>query len=310
MNKIERVDTVLAGGQPDRPPLSLWYHFGHQYAGGKKFAEIALEYFAYYDFDFLKVMNDYYYPLPQGLQEVKTREDLKHIVRFDVEQCEWREQFDALKIINERLKGKAYFLDTVFDPWQVLVRSLSGRNVYSLMENEPDALLEALDVIADNLIAYSKKSLSLGTAGIFMSVPAAVEAMKREQFLKFVKPFSMKIFGAISGLGKMNTAHIHGDELYFDDIVDLPVPILSWWDRGPHGPSIEYGKGKFAGCVMGGIDQTLLTRNTIPFIKNHVREGLKMGGTTRFFLANGCSIENWGFPGAVKAVVEASREGV
>ena len=307
MTKIERVDRVLSGGEPDRPPVSLWYHFGHQHGGGREFAEITLEFFRYYDLDFLKVMNDYYYPLPQGLEEVKSGEDLKRIAPFDVEKCEWREQFTALEIIAERLSGRAYFLDTVFDAWQCLLRSLAGRRVYELMEREPEALLQALEVITDNLIAYCRKSLSLGTTGIFMSVPAAAEIVSRERFLTFVKPFTMKLFSAIAGLGKMNTAHIHGDDLFFDDIVDLPVNILSWWDRGPNGPSLAYGKEKFPGCVMGGIDQTLVTRNTIPFLRNHVREGLELGGRNRFFLANGCSIENWAYPGAISAVVRAGR---
>lgn len=84
MNKIERVDRVLSGDEVDRPPVTLWYHFGVQHAGGEQFARITTEYFNYYDFDYLKVMNDYFYQPPEGLDAVKTKDDLMRIAHFDV----------------------------------------------------------------------------------------------------------------------------------------------------------------------------------------------------------------------------------
>jgi uroporphyrinogen decarboxylase len=307
MDKIERVDRVLNGEEVDRPPLSLWYHFGIQHAGGEQFARISLEFFRYYDFDFLKVMNDYFYQPPQGLDAVKTAEDLKRIVPFDMNETDWREQFKALELISAELNGKAYFIDTVFDPWQSIRRNMAGENIEALMENEPAALLEALDVVADNLIAYCKKSLAIGTAGIFMSVPAAAELISRENFLKFVKPPAMKVFRAISGFSRMNTAHIHGENLFFEDVLDFPVDIFNWWDRGPKGPSLQWVKDRTPACVMGGIDQKIVARTTREFLKNHVREGIELGGKTRFFLANGCSSDSWGYPPSMLSIVEAAK---
>ena len=308
MNKIERVDTVLQGGKADRPPVSLWYHFGIQHSSGERFAKITLEYFDRYDFDFLKVMNDYFYPAPAGLDAIKTKEDLKRLTVVDVAQTDWKEQFRALEMIAAKLKGRAYFVDTVFDPWQSIKRNMGGENMNHLMENEPEALLEALSVVTDNLISYSRKSLSIGAAGIFLSVLADTVLVTRQQFLTFIKPFSVKLLEAVSGEGKMTTAHIHGEELYFDDVLDLPAPVLNWWDRGPTGPSLRHVKGRFAGCVMGGIDQKIVARTTRAFLKNHVREGIELGGEERFLLANGCSIATWTYPGAIDAIVSAARE--
>lgn len=307
MNKVERVDRVLKGDEVDYPPLSLWYHFGLQHADGEEFARITLQYFRHYDFDFLKVMNDYYYPAPAGLDTVRTKQDLERFTVFDVERSAWGEQFKALSLISREIKGRAHFLDTVFDPWQSIRRTVGGENMEHLVQNEPQALHDALDRVADNLIAYSRKSLSLGTSGMFMSVPAAKEIVSREVFLTFVKPYAQKVFKAFSGLGPMNTAHIHGDDLYFDDVLDFPVEIFSWRDRGDRGPSMESVKQRFSGSVMGGIDQTLFTRRSPAFLKNHVREGVALGGKRRFFLANGCSIDTWVNPAAVRAVVAASR---
>ena len=192
MNKIERVDRVLNGEEVDTPPISMWYHFGVQHADGEQFARISLQYFRHYDFDFLKVMNDYYYPAPAGLDTVRTKQDLERFTTFDVERSEWREQFKALSIITREIKGRAHFIDTVFDPWQSIRRSGAGENMEHLVQHEPQALHEALDRVADNLIAYSKKALSIGASGIFMSVPAAKEIVSREVFLTFVKPYARK----------------------------------------------------------------------------------------------------------------------
>jgi uroporphyrinogen decarboxylase len=307
MNKIERVDRVLNGEEVDRPPVTLWYHFGVQHAGGEQFAKLTLEYFNFYDFDYLKVMNDYFYPPPEGLEAVKTKDDLKRINHFNVEKCDWREQFGALKYISGELSGKAYFIDTVFDPWQSLRRNMAGENIEALMANEPDAMLTALDVIADNLIAYCKKSLSIGTAGIFMSMYAGEDLISRENFLRFVKPPAMKVFSAIAELGTMNTAHIHGEDLFFDDVLDFPVSIFNWWDRGPKGPSLQWVKERISGCVMGGINQKIVARTTREFLRNHVREGIELGGSKRFFLANGCSSDSWGYPPSMLTIVDAVK---
>ena len=135
MNKIERVDRVLSGEPVDRPPVTLWYHFGVQHLGGEHFAKITTDFFKFYDFDYLKVMNDYFYQPPEGLESVKTRDDLKRVVHFDVEKSHWQEQFKALEYISTELKGKAYFIDTVFDPWQSMRRNMAGENIEAQMGN-------------------------------------------------------------------------------------------------------------------------------------------------------------------------------
>jgi uroporphyrinogen decarboxylase len=308
MNKKEIVDRVLSGAVVERPPLSLWYHFGAQHGDGASFAKIALEFFFHYNLDFLKVMNDYFYPVPEGLTAIENRSDLQRLLRFDPLQCAWREQFKALEVIQRALEDKAYFIDTVFDPWQSLNRNLAAENMTHLMTQEPQALLDALDVVSDNLIDYCKTSLALGAAGIFFSIPAGSEIVSKSDFLTFVKPFARKVLEAINGLGPMTTLHVHGKDLHFDEVLDLPAPVFNWWDRGPKGPSLQQVLTKIRGCVMGGIDQTIVARRTCAFLRTHVQEALQLGGDARFFLANGCSIDTWVYPGAIETIVETARQ--
>jgi uroporphyrinogen decarboxylase len=307
MEKKARVDGVLNGETVDRPPLSLWYHFGIQHGGGEAFAETTLSYFDHYDFDFLKVMNDYFYPPPPGLEAIRSASDLQRLDRLAVTESAWQEQFTAIGMIARKLRNKAYFIDTVFDAWQSINRNLAAENMTDLMEREPEALLKALERVNDNLIDYSKRVLSLGAAGIFLTIPAGAEILSREQFNTFVKPFARRLLESVVPASRMTTLHVHGRELFFEDVLDLPAPIFNWWDRGPQGPSLQWVKDRIDGCVMGGIDQTIVARRTCAFLKDHVREALEMGGSQRFFLANGCSIDTWTYPGAIEAIVKTAR---
>ena len=307
MSKLKRLDAVLKGKRPDRAPVCLWYHFGVQHASGKKFAAITLEWFEHYDFDFLKLMNDYYYPMPEGLEEVKSAADLALIQPFDPEKSAWKEQLKAVKVIGEALHGKAYFIDTLFDPWQCLLKGLAGEHLLDLAITAPDALKAALDVVADNLIRYSRRSLELGASGIFLSLLAAENQIERQLFVEFVKPAAMKVLAAIRDLGRMNVVHLHGGGIYLDDALDFPAQILSWEDRKAGNPSLAEVKMRWPGVVMGGIDIDQVISVTPARCRENVREGIRLGGDSRFILANGCSVPTWMDPAAITAMVETAR---
>ena len=307
MHKLERLDRVMAGESVDRPPVSLWYHFGVQHGPGEQFAQIALDFFEHYDFDFLKVMNDYFFPLPDGLDAVRNRTDLEQIQPVDIENSDWQQQFRALEIIASHLKGRAYFIDTVFDPWQTLQRHMAGAGIERLMNDAPGPLKQSLDVVTDALIAYSRRSIEIGSAGIFVSIPAAAEIISHDRFMEFVLPYATRLLNAVSGFGVLNTAHIHGEHLFFDDVIDLPAAVFSWWDRSKKGPALKTVKDRIEGCVMGGIDQTIVSRSSPGFLKQHVKEGIKLGGARRFILAGGCSIPSWTYPGSIRAIVDTAK---
>ncbi len=307
MTKIERLDAVLQGREPDRPPVSLWCHFGVQHMSGADYAKIALDYFHRYDFDFLKLMNDQYYPMPPGLEEIRTEKELGALTRLDPFRTDWKEQLRAVKIIAKELKKKAYFVDTVFDPWQTLARSICGESLPVLAKKTPRQIQRALNIVTDNLISYCMASLQSGANGIFLSVSAGKDQVDRRTFLDYIKPSVMKILMAVRSRAPMNVAHIHGKKIYASDVVDFPVPVLSWEDRIPGNPSLEEMKSRFPGVVMGGIDHNQVINRTRAFAKENAREGLRRGGKSRFILAGGCSIPSWAEPAALSAMVEAAR---
>src|SRR5260370_7441896 len=116
MNKIERVRAALAGRPVDRAPFTVWYHFGNQHAPAERTAQVHLEFFEHYDLDLLKLMNDYDYPMPAGLEVVATAQDLGQLQPFDPTKTPFGTQLQTVELVARALRDRALFVDTVFTP--------------------------------------------------------------------------------------------------------------------------------------------------------------------------------------------------
>lgn len=307
MTKKERVEASLAGHEFDRPPVSFWYHFGTQHEGGERIAELELAFFRYYDLDYLKLMNDYFYPMPEGKTELVTKDDLRFIKRFDIHKTPWAEQLKAIDIIARELEDETYFIDTIFDPWQVLLRNLVGENLLTLVETAPEAVLESLDIITDNVLDYCKAALRGGAAGVFISTFSASKQLPHDIYMKFAYPFVERLFRELKDLGIMNTAHLHDYGIFVDDMVNLDAQIISYEDTDSSNPTIPEIRKKWNGSIMGGMDKLRITRVTPEEARRNAETGIAAGGRTKFFLAPGCSFPTWFYPEAGTLIVEAAK---
>ncbi len=307
MNKVERVRATLAGRPVDRAPFTIWYHFGNQHASPQRTAEVHLEFFEHYDLDFLKVMNDYDYPMPAGADVIATPEDLKRLEPFDVTKAPMGKQLQAIELIAKALRGKALFLDTVFNAWNTLRRNIVKETMEPLMRDHPRELEAALHIVNGNLIKYALASLERGTAGIFLSVPATEESVTREQYARFMRPFDLHLLEAIKGKGEFHVLHAHGGKLYLDQLLDYPVQVLSWADLNG-GPTIAEMRKRTPLTLMGGLDHVKFQYISANAIRDQVRAALSQAGPGRFILAPGCSVATYTFPPQIEAARDAARE--
>ncbi len=306
MNKIERVRAALAGTPVDRAPFSIWYHFGTQHASPEMAARVHLDFFKYYDLDLLKVMNDYDYPMPEGMEIMETPADLRRLKPLEMSKTPMGRQLKALRIIARSLEGKALFLDTVFNAWNTMRRNLVKEAMPKLMADHPDELLEALEVVNRNLIQYALASLRRGAAGIFFSVPASAEFLTPEQYEKFMRPFDLEFLNAVAGKGELHVLHAHGEKLYFDRLLDYPVQALSWADLNG-GPSIAEVRRKTSLTLMAGLDHVKFAYVSAKLIQEQVKKALSQAGNTKFILAPGCSVPTYSFPPLIQAAREANK---
>ncbi|MBI2458101.1 MAG: hypothetical protein HYV46_18480 [candidate division NC10 bacterium] len=306
MTKIERVRATLAGKPVDRPPFSIWYHFGNQHASPERTAQAHLEFFEAYDLDLLKVMNDYDYPMPEGMEVMATPEDLKRLAPFDVTRTPLGQQLKAIERIASALRGTALFVDTVFNAWNTLRRNLVKEAMGPLMTDHPRALEGALQVVNDNLTQYALASLERGAAGIFLSVPATDESITPEQYARFMRPYDLQLLKAIRGKGECHILHAHGEKLYLDHLLEYPVHALSWADLNG-GPSIAEVQRRTPLTLMAGLDHLKFPDVSVRVIREQVRTALAQAGDTRFILAPGCSVPTYSYPPLIKAARDAAR---
>jgi uroporphyrinogen decarboxylase len=304
MNKIERVRAALTGKPVDRPPFTVWYHFGTQHSAPDLTATVHLDFFETYDFDFLKVMNDYDYPMPEGMDVMATPADLKRLTPFDVAKTPMGNQLKVIEIIAKSLKGKALFVDTMFNAWNTLRRNLVREAMPKLMTDHPDAVLDALKIINQNLIQYALASLDRGSAGIFFSVPATAESLTVDQYEKFMRPFDLEFLKAIKGRGEMHILHAHGEKLFFDRVLDYPVQAISWADLNG-GPSIAEARKMTSLTLVAGVDHVKFANISAKIIRDQVKTAIGHAGETKFILAPGCSLPTFSFPPLINAACAA-----
>ncbi|HEY7654881.1 MAG TPA: uroporphyrinogen decarboxylase family protein [Methylomirabilota bacterium] len=305
MNKIERVRAALAGQPVDRAPFTVWYHFGTQHAPAERAAQVHLEFFDHYDLDLLKLMNDYDYPMPAGMEVIASAADLARLQPFDPAKTPLGTQLQTVEIVARALRGRALFVDTVFDAWNTLKRNLVREAMPALMAGEPKALEAALGIVNDNLIRYAQASLARGAAGIFLSVPATAESLTLEQYERFMRPFDLQLLQAIAGRGECHVLHAHGERLHLDRLLDYPVHALSWADLNG-GPAIAEMRRRSPLTLMAGLDHVKFVESSAGLVRGQVRRALAEAGPTRFILAPGCSLPTYAYPPLIRAAREES----
>jgi uroporphyrinogen decarboxylase len=299
VNRIERVRAAVAGDRVDRPPFTLWYHFGLQYAPADRMAQAHLEFFEAYDLDWLKVMNDYSYPMPGGMETLRDGRDLARVVELEVEATPLAEQLRVIEIVARALHGRALFVDTVFDAWNTMRRSLAKEEMGVLMREHPKALERALGAVNATLIRYARASLERGAAGIFLSVPASEEFLTREQYERFMRPFDLALLEAVRGQGECHVLHAHGSRLYWDRLLDYPVQALSWADR-EGGPSLATARASTGLALMGGLAHSSFAYSSAATIRAQIRAAVSAVGGDRLLLAPGCAVATYSFPELIR----------
>ncbi|HET9925516.1 MAG TPA: uroporphyrinogen decarboxylase family protein [Methylomirabilota bacterium] len=305
MNKIERVRAALAGRSVDRAPFTVWYHFGTQHAPPERAAQVHLEFFDHYDLDLLKLMNDYDYPMPAGMEVIASAADLAKLQPFDPVKTSLGTQLQTVEMVARALRDRALFVDTVFNAWNTLKRNLVREAMLALMVEQPKALETALGIVNDNLIRYAQASLARGAAGIFLSVPATAESLTLEQYERFMRPFDLQLLQAIAGRGECHVLHAHGERLYLDRLLAYPVHALSWADLNG-GPAIAQMRRRSPLTLMAGLDHVKLVESSAGLVRGQVRRALAEAGPTHFILAPGCSLPTYAYPPLIRAAREES----
>jgi uroporphyrinogen decarboxylase len=302
MNSKERIEAALRDASPDRPPFSLWHHFGLEPQGAEAHARATLNFHSDYRTDLVKVMSDFTYPKPAGAWY-----ELKPV------ESPFPEQLKALELIRDGLKqdgrNAAYFVETLFNPWNVAEKLSSPADVQKLRKEQPQKLLEALQAIAKSEINHAKAALKRGAAGIFLAVANAQEGiLTREEYAKFSEPFDKMIFQAVAD-APLNIIHLHGPKVYVGYFAKATGWKISGFNYSMHetGFSLRLARHNWhtiRGAIVGGIDHREYRNRTVDELRDDVRLAVVDAGK-RLIVTPGCSVPNDSTPEELRRLGEA-----
>lgn len=324
MTPIERVEAVLGGGQPDRPPFSFWHHFAADQVAGPAAVQAHLDLLNTYDLDFIKVMNDNGYPHSEPIRSV---EDLSSLAELRGDEEPFSKQLDLISSLRAATRGRVMLTTTIFNAWSVLrqlvqppkthkppnldaLADAPSRWIRDAWRDNPTAVEKALQIIGRSLARFASRCLAAGADGIFLSVRQDWVDIDGRQNLyqRLVRPTDLHILASASR-GRFNMLHVCGRPIDLRQFNDYPVHAINWADRAA-GPSIAQAKDWLKPAICGGVDNLgTLPNGSAADVAREVADALKQAGARPMIVTPGCTFDPLRVPQAnLHAIAQAVRE--
>jgi uroporphyrinogen decarboxylase len=271
----QRVDRALKGEDVDRTPFTYWHHFLDEAKPAEQHAQSTIDFHQKFHTDLVKVMSDYPYPKPKA-EWFELREEANPFSK----------QIRALEIIRDRIGGDAYFLETIFNPYNVAEKLSSKEAVQKLRAEKPQRLLDALAIIAKSEANHARRAIGAGASGIFLAVANSADP----EYAKFSEPFDKMILEAVRS-APLNVLHVHGEK------VDLSRFYRGWAASGINYEShltkipIASLRKNYSGVILGGLDEVNFRKLSEAELAQQHEAAIRAAGK-KFILTPGCSVPN------------------
>ncbi|HET7342453.1 MAG TPA: uroporphyrinogen decarboxylase family protein [Methylomirabilota bacterium] len=324
MTKRERVLAAVSRRPVDRPPVAFWRHVpdvDHTAAG---LAEAMLAFHRRWDLDLIKVMSSGVYCVedwgctvayrgsPNGAKQctehaVKTRADWARIRPLDPGAGALGRELDAVQRIRKGRADDAPILHTVFSPLTI-ARKLAGDRLREDLRADETAVRPALEAITETMARYARAALEAGADGLFFATQTSTpEFITREENGRWGAAYARRVLEAVRGASAVTLLHIHGRDVFFDQLTALPIDAVNWHDRLTP-PSLGEGHRRFAGAVVGGLAEGATLRSgPADAIAAQVRDAIAQTGGLGLILGPGCVLPLDVPDAHLQAVVDAAR---
>jgi uroporphyrinogen decarboxylase len=275
LSRKERIDRALKGTAVDRSPFSFWHHF--HLKTPEEHAAATLQFHKDYRTDLVKVMSDFPYPQPKGKW-----------YQLTVDANPFAPQIRALELIRDGLDGTAYFVETLFNSWHVAEKLSSPEEVIRLKNEDPQALLDALDVITQSQMQHVRRALATGAAGIFLSVANANSSiLSPADYQRFSAPFDRRILESAFG-ARFSILHLHVEKTHLELFQGFPAAVISY-SLHVSGIPVREVRSRYSAAIMGGLDEVHYRNLTAAELKAQWQSAREAAGL-KFLLAPGCSV--------------------
>jgi len=302
----ERIQASLSGEIPDQPPVSLWRHFPVDDQLPESLAAAHLAFQRTYDFDLVKVTpassfcirdwgaEDEWLGNPEG-----TRQYTKHVI---TQPGDWEKlpvleptapflsgQLACLRQIREGLGPNTPMLQTIFNPL-AQAKNLAGQSTLLVhLRKYPEAVLKGLQTIALTTRRFIDAARDTGIDGIFYAVQhAQATLLNKDEFKRYSESLDLQILESAQGLW-CNMLHLHGEDVYFEQVSKYPVQIINWHDRETP-PSLTQAQKIFKGTLCGGLSRETLVYKTAQEIRKEKEDAVQQTGGRRLLISTGCVV--------------------
>ena len=315
MNKVDRVDAVIAGRVPDRTPVSFWYHFGPEHMTGRRAIEAHIEHVESYDLDFLKIMNDSPYPYkPSSSGHITEVRDLDGLSILQGDEGGFGRQLEVIGALATHFRGRLRMTTTLFNSWATLRRLLGEESdvhnppvleptvdprdmaMSQLLREAPAAFARALDVISQSLANFARRCLAAGADGIYLSVRddwVDTPDNGLNAYDRLVRSGDLEIVAAAQE-GTFNMLHVCGKAVTFKRFAEYPVQVMNWADR-ESGPSIANVAASLRPAICAGVDnlRTMVTGSPDDCARE-VLDAIAQAGPRPIMVSPGCTFDPHG----------------
>jgi uroporphyrinogen decarboxylase len=324
MTKSDRIAATLARRPVDRPAVAFWRHAPDVDHTAPGLADAMLAFHRRWDLDLIKVMSSGVYCVedwgcrvayagsPNGAKQctthaVRALADWARIKPLDPGAGALGRELEAVRLIRAGRHDDAPILHTVFSPLSV-ARKLAGDRVLDDLRTSPDAVRPALDAITDTMARYAVAALDAGADGLFYATQtASQEVMTADENERFGIAADRRVLAAVAGRSSFTLVHAHGRDVFFDQVASLGPHAINWHDRITQ-PSITDARRRFAGALVGGLDEwhTLLT-GAPGAIAEQARDAEGQADGLGVVVAPGCVLPLTVPDASLAAVVDAVR---
>lgn len=328
MTPIERMECVLDGRMPDRPPVCFWRHFSPEDVWGSRAVAAHLDHLESFDLDFVKVMNDNPYPHSERVEDAR---GLASIQRLGGNEPEFVRQLDLIAELRRRLGNRLLMTTTVFNAWATLRHMVRppkfkhsppnmnaseddpSQRIKAMYGEDPRAVKAALQVISENLGRFAKRCIAAGADGVFMSVRddwLDQAGSDDDLYSELLTPCDLHILESVSD-AHFNMLHVCGAAVRFRRFADYPVHVINWADREA-GPAISEVRDWMRPVICAGVNNLqTLPKGSPGDCAAEVRDAVRLAGAHPLIIAPGCTYDPELVPQAnLKAVRNAAGEAV
>ena len=322
ISHYDRISGLVAGNLIEPIPIALWRHFPLDDQIPERLAKATINFQNTFDFDIIKVSPSSSFCIRDwGIEDVwignteGTRDylnclsidQLLNISSLDPRSGSLGNQLKALQIIIDHYKNQTPILQTIFSPLSQLKNLIGKNNLLSAIRKNPMVVANALKVITETTDLFMQACQKIGADGFFFAVQhASSDIMSVVEFIEFGKYFDEALFSRIEK-SKINILHVHGENIYFDTLLDYPCQILNWHDRDTS-PSLEEAAGLSGKVFCGGLSRIRsMVRGSETEINYEIDDAKKQTKRQQLIIGTGCVLPIIAPFGNIEHAVQYSR---